>query len=138
MSFEITKSADGEQVEITLSIPAAEADAIGEELSSLVNWMDTALWALGLLRTGSTHRPDGAAQPVTVDHLYTVINDLEKRLAPRLQGIQAAAIREHAALGGSYGQLALAMDTPRSTAQRRRDAVTDNPATTWERWARGY
>lgn len=138
MSFEITKTADGQRVEITLSIPTAEADAIGLELDSLVERMDTALWALGLLRTGTTHRPDGVARPITAEHLYTVITDLEHRLAPRLQGITAATIREHARLGGSYGELARAMDVPRSTAQRRRDAVTGNPATQWERWARGY
>lgn len=132
MAVEFEKQ--GDQVQITLTIPAAEADAIGMELSTLVDRMDTALWALAMLRTGRNDRAE-ESRPVTTDDLYWVINDLEHRLTPRLKGIRDAAIRRHADLGGTYGQLATAMDVGRSTAQRRRDGVTRQAPTGWERWA---
>lgn len=137
MAAQIMKQTQTTQ--ITLTIPTTEADAIGAELALLTDQMDSALWALALLRTGRTYRDKDAPEgrPVTVEDLSTAITDLERRLTPRLQGIRDALIREHAGLGGSYGSLATAMDVPRSTAQRRRDAVTGRWPSTWEAWATG-
>jgi hypothetical protein len=137
MAIQITKQEQTTQV--TLTIPSAEADAIGAELHLLADELDTVLWALALLRTGHTHRDKSAPEgrPATLGDLTTAITDLEHRLTPRLQGIRDALIRQHAAQGGSYGALATAMDAPRSTAQRRRDAVTGRWPSTWETWATG-
>ncbi|MFJ8677705.1 hypothetical protein [Streptomyces sp. NPDC093589] len=123
-------------VDITISLTPAEAAALGHEASMLADWFDSALWALGILRTGRNHRAeDGPA--VTSQTLYTVINDLDHRLLPRIQGVRDAAIRQHHELGGSIGELALAMDVKKSTAQSRRNAVLDgrDRPSTWERWA---
>ncbi|MET8566438.1 hypothetical protein ABZV75_40005 [Streptomyces flaveolus] len=131
MSVKIT---EGGSAEITLTIPAAEAKAVGSELAMLADWMDTVLWALTLLRTGHNHRN---GSPVTIEDLYSVIEELDRRLSPRLKGLIAAAIRRHAELGGTYKHLARAMDVSRSTAQRRRDSITSARPSAGERWATG-
>jgi hypothetical protein len=123
-------------VDITISLTPAEAAALGNEPSHLADWFDTALWALGILRTGRNHRADGDEE-VTSRTLYTVLTDLDHRLIPRIEGIRDAAVRRHHELGGSIGDLALAMDVKKSTAQSRRNVILtgrDRP-TTWERWA---
>lgn len=125
-------------IDITISLPPEEADALGLEAQLLADWFDTALWALATLRTGTNVRADAspANRDVTASTLYDVINDLDNRLLPRLQGLRDAAIRRHAELGGSLGQLATAMDVAKSTAQSRRNVVTrrDRPSR-WEQWA---
>ncbi|MEU3078753.1 hypothetical protein [Streptomyces laurentii] len=127
-------------VDVTLSLTPAQSAALGIDLDTLTDWFDTALWALTLLRTGANDRntdTDSAPTEATAAMLYTVINDLDLRLLPRLQGLRDAAIRQHATLGGSLGQLAHAMDVTKSTAQSRRKAVLegrDRPSR-WEQWA---
>lgn len=125
-------------VDITISLSPEEAAALGGEAGILTDWFDTALWALALFRNGRTDRATLApSRDVTSDDLYTVINDLDHRLLPRLQGVRDAAIRRHQELGGSLGDLALAMDVAKSTAQSRRNVVMNRPdgPTSWERWA---
>jgi hypothetical protein len=122
-------------VDITLSLTPAEAAALGSESGQLVDWLDTALSALVALRAGQIVREGQPAVPGP-DYWYWPINDLAHRLLPRLEGILAAAIREHASTGGSYGHLANAMDVAKSTAQRRRDALLAADPDGWERWAR--
>jgi hypothetical protein len=124
-------------VDITLSLTPAEAAAIGGEASTLADWFDTALWALAILRTGHSVRPaeDTPARPITANDLHDVINDLDHRLIPRLAGVRDAAIRRHKELGGSVGDLALAMDVARSTAQTRREALEAKPRGLFETWA---
>lgn len=128
-------------VDITISLTKDEAAALGSEVSTLADWFDTALWALAMFRNGSNPRGpveiDPSSREVTPNRLYTVINDLDNRLLPRLEGIRDTAIRRHQELGGSLGELALAMDVAKSTAQSRRNVVMtgrDRPST-WERWA---
>ena len=60
MAIQITKQEQTTQV--TLTIPSAEADAIGAELHLLADELDTVLWALALLRTGHTHRDKSAPE----------------------------------------------------------------------------
>ncbi|MFF7013226.1 hypothetical protein ACFY9Y_35030 [Streptomyces fimicarius] len=127
-------------LDITISLTPAEAAALGSEADTLADWFDTALWALAMLRTGTNehgHLPGQDVREVTPDSLYTVINDLDNRLLPRLQGIRDAAIRRHNELGGSLNNLALAMDVSKSTAQSRRNAVLDgrDRPSHWENWA---
>lgn len=122
-------------LDITISLTPGEAKALGAEAATLADWFDSALWALSLLRTGLNDR-GWEPRDVTPEALYTVINDLDHRLLPRLQGVRDAAVRHHQELGGSLGDLALAMDVAKSTAQSRRNAVMNRPEpTAWERWA---
>lgn len=120
--------------DIIISLTPAESAAVGGEAGVLADWFDTALWALAVLRSGHTVR-NGPERQLTAEDLYTVINDLDHRLLPRLEGIRDAAVRQHQALGGSVGQLANAMDVARSTAQYRRDVLARTSASTWETWA---
>ncbi|MEV6426025.1 hypothetical protein [Streptomyces sp. NPDC051662] len=123
-------------VDITISLTKAEADAIGPEAGLLIDWIDTALWALAILRTGQAVRGDQRA--ITKDDFHTVINNLDKKLIPRLDGIRDAAVVRHADLGGTYGDLAIAMDVARSTAQTRRDAIERRQPTTFQKWATAW
>lgn len=134
-------AAMGDHLEITLHIGPEDAAALGGEAGLLTDWFLTALRALVALRMGEVDRETETGQivrgPATVDTWYWVINDLGTRLTPRLEGIIAAAIRAHAAAGGSIGNLALAMDVAprRSTAQTRREKVLDTEPSGWELWA---
>jgi len=131
-------------VDITISLTPQEADALGAQASDLADWFHSALWALAILRSGrlptipdALHADAHKDQPAGPGDWYTIINDLDRRLLPRLQGVRDAAIRKHAEVGGTLPNLALAMDVPKSTAQSRRNAVlngTDRPSP-WELWA---
>lgn len=123
----------GSAVDIVISLTAGEAEALGPEAATLADWFDTALWALVLLRKGRT---DDTPTPGVADW-RTAINDLDHRLLPRIEGIRDAVVRAHDENGGSVGELALAMDVARSTAQYRRDALRNAEPGVWERWARG-
>ncbi len=121
-------------VDITISLRPEEVAALGGEAGVLADRFDTALWALVALRTGHTFRR-GGAEPLSARDLYTVLVDLDTKLLPRLEGVRDAAIRRHKELGGSVGDLALAMDAPRSTAQSRREALEKRGVSAWEDWA---
>jgi hypothetical protein len=129
-------------VDITISLTAAEADAVGGEAGVMADWFHSALWALAILRSGHVPAtPDAAHADARVDRpagpgdWYTVINDLDHRLLPRLEGIRDAAVRAHADSRGSVGDLALAMHVARSTAQYRREVLQRSQPSTWEDWA---
>lgn len=130
--------------DVVISLTAAESKALGMELGTLADWFHSALWAMAILRTGhvsgNPHAPhtDGRTDhPATPGDWYTVINDLDHRLLPRIEGIRDAAVRAHADCGGSVGDLALAMDVARSTAQYRREVLQRSTPSTWETWATG-
>ncbi|EST17870.1 hypothetical protein [Streptomyces niveus] len=124
-------------LDITISLTPREVEALGPEAGLLADWFDTALWALTLLRNGDSVRGADAdsVRAATVDSYYTVINDLDHRLLPRLQGIRDAAIRRHQELGGTLADLSLAMDVVKSTAQSRRNVVLNREPSRWESWA---
>jgi hypothetical protein len=127
---------------ITVSLTAEEVVAIGSaEAEGLMDWFDSALWGLAMLRTGHICRDEGArTTEVHAAEMDTVIRDLDVKLLPRLAGVRDAAIRRHRELGGTIGALAAAMDAPRSTAQTRREAL-ENPgpravsSRAWQEWA---
>ena len=124
-------------LDIVLSFSPEQIDALGPDASTFVDWVETALWALAALRDGGVWGSGFEyARPADVKHWHMVVNDLEHRLLPRLAGIRDAAVREHAAHGGSVGDLARAMDVPRSTAQSRREALSAGEPAGWEAWAR--
>lgn len=120
-------------VDITISLTPAQAKALGDEAGSMANWLHSALWATALLRTGR----NSAGEPYFAGPAdwYTTINDLDLRLIPRLEGIRDAVVRAHARSGGTVQDLAYAMDVARSTAQHRREVLTQAYPSDWERWA---
>lgn len=122
-------------VDLVFSLTSAEATTLGMEASQLADLFQTMLVALVNLRGGDDPTYEARHSP---HHLWAyVVEHTETRIAPRVEGIRDAAIRAHAASGGSYGDLADAMGVSRSTAQHRRDAVTSREPGHWERWARG-
>ncbi|OWA01061.1 hypothetical protein B9W68_30500 [Streptomyces sp. CS227] len=56
-------------------------------------------------------------------------------LMNRLEGIRDAAVRQHAARDGSYGELANSMSVTRATAQSRRDTLLKRDPSEMERCA---
>jgi hypothetical protein len=120
-------------VDITISLTRTQADALGGEAGTMADWLHTALWALAMLRTGQ----DSQGRPYIPgpNDWHTAINDVDRRLLPRLEGLRDALVRAHADGGGSVGDLALAMDVARSTAQYRRDAIRRQEPGLWEQWA---
>ncbi|MER7857402.1 hypothetical protein ABTZ98_33435 [Streptomyces bacillaris] len=124
--MELRTNPDGS---LTLNVPASYGRTLGADGMMMLDWFSSALIAMARLRDGD--------QVMTANDWHNLINDTEHRLTPRLQGIRDALIRAHAAAGGSYGDLALAMDVPKGTAQYRRDKLTAAQPSTWERWADG-
>lgn len=116
----------GDDGTVRFDISPDEWAKLGTDATMLLEWFGSALDALVALRTG-------AELDATTWH--RIINDLEHRLADRLDGIRAATIRAHHAAGGTVGGLAIAMDVERSTAQYRRDKVVKNAPDAWEAWA---
>lgn len=121
---------------VTLEYQPEQQAALGADVATMADWLDTALLALAALRTGKVRR-DGELTDPDAEFWYLPIDHLYHRLLPRLRGIEEAAIREHHAAGGSLSHLAQAMDVDaRSTAQYRRSQVIDQAPSSWERWAR--
>lgn len=121
-------------LDITIAMTAAEADALAGEGVRLTDWLTSALAAIVALRTGHIAGDPEQGTPGK-DFWAQIINDLESRLHPRLQGVRDAAIRAHVDNHASYADLATAMGAQRSTAQRRRDKVTGAAPSGWETWA---
>ncbi|QDN84426.1 hypothetical protein [Streptomyces sp. RLB3-6] len=136
MSVSYTRGKDARKggLDITLSLTPAQAEALGPDADDLGDWIDTALWALALLRSGQGTDGPHTAGP---NDWSITIGDLDVLLLPRLEALRDAAVRAHAQLGGTYGQLAAAMNTTRSTAQYRRDALLAKEPTELEQWAAG-
>ena len=118
--------------DIVISLTPDQADKLGMEASVIADWFHTMLWALATLRTANS--ADGA---VSTAALHTMITDVDHRLMPRLEGVRDALIRTLDDNGGSLGDLAIAMDVARSTAQYRRDVLRRSRPSTWEIWATG-
>lgn len=122
--FRYGDEAHNRGVDITLSLTPDENRATGGSSGLYVDWLKTALLGLAALREGTGNR----------DTWYWTVNDLETHLIPSLQGIRDAAIRQWANDGGSYGDLGLALNAKRSTAQYRRDQLTAKPPQAPETW----
>ncbi|GHB75760.1 hypothetical protein GCM10010331_74490 [Streptomyces xanthochromogenes] len=116
--------------DIVISLTPEQSQKLGPDADMLADWFHSALWALATLRSAAP-----ADQAVSPNSWHTMINDVDHRLLPRLEGIRDALIRAHAASGGSVGDLALAMDVARSTAQYRREVLHNSAPGTFEKWA---
>lgn len=112
-------------LDVTISFTPEEAEALGIEAGMLADWLHSALIALARLRRGE----------MTTERAWDAITAVQTRLLPRLEGVRDASIRAHADAGGTYGDLALAMDVSRSTAQYRRDVLSSSEPSMWEVWA---
>lgn len=125
-------------LDLVISLTAEQAAALGADAANMGEAIDTAMIGLANARTGETApyhpRPSMKDGHVTAEWQSWVIRDTSE-LIDRLEGLRAAAIRAHAADGGSYGDLADAMSVPRSTAQRRRDSVLSSDPSSLEEWA---
>ena len=126
MKFVRTK--DGKQVAVV------ETYGIGMEAGPILDWMDTVFYALSKLRS-SDLKLDKSRDEKTLKDLYTCINDLT-RLEPRFEGLKNTLIRAHREAGGTHGELALALDSPRSTASTQARTICIRKPQHWETWAR--
>lgn len=133
-------------IDFMICLTDDQAEALGEDARELAEWIDTVMVGIAAMRTGSDPRPvasefhDGETGQRAVrayslkDHPVRdgatwdewVIRDTSA-LMTRLRGVRTAAIRAHAMHGGSYGELAVAMGVPRTTAQRAREGLTSDP-----------
>jgi hypothetical protein len=120
----------------TISLTPEQADALGIDIHDMGTYLDTILRGVAAIRTHHNPTNDADSEPLERDGLWGLEGLIASTttLAGRLRAIQAVAIREHAAVGGSYGQLAAAMGVSRATAQGRRDAVTHREPTAQEEW----
>ena len=133
--YTVIERADG-GLDVTLHLGPVESQAARSELHELATGLRTTLWALGVLRTGTVTDDDGVRAPRARDW-REVVFAVYYRLIGRLEGVGAAAVRAHAVAGGSVGDLASAMNVPRSTAQHRRAVILAAEASGAERWATG-
>ncbi|MEW2265989.1 hypothetical protein ACGF5T_33400 [Streptomyces sp. NPDC047853] len=125
--------------DFVISLTPEQKKALGVDARDLVDWLHTALSAMALLRTINPAADRDVAGP---DTWYTAVNDLDRCLLPRLQGVRDAVIKAHNSSGGSLAQLGRAMDVSRSTAQDRLKAISSPgprraQSAQWEQWAFG-
>ncbi|MDX3170294.1 hypothetical protein PV736_31735 [Streptomyces scabiei] len=112
--------------DLTIPLSTADAQALGDDVGQLAMRLGAVLHGLAQLRAG------GAS---TEDLATTIL--MSNGLLNRLEGIRDAAVRQHAAQGGSYGALATSMGVTRATAQYRRDTLVKKDPSAMEKWATG-
>ncbi|MFF3177987.1 hypothetical protein ACFVQ0_35810 [Streptomyces sp. NPDC057900] len=110
--------------DLTIPLSLADAQALGDDVGQLAMRLGAVLYGLAQLRAGGASTEDLATTVLMSDGLMN-----------RLEGIRDAAVRQHAARGGSYGELASSMSVTRATAQSRRDTLLKKQPTEMERWA---
>lgn len=112
--------------DLTIPLSHADTQALGNDVGQLAMQLGAVLHGLAQLRAGGTSTEDLATTIVVTTGLLN-----------RLEGVQEAAVRQHAAQGGSYGTLASSMGVTRATAQYRRDALVKKGPSAMEQWATG-
>ncbi|MEW1724323.1 hypothetical protein [Streptomyces sp. NPDC093109] len=110
--------------DLTIPLSGADAQALGDDVGRLAVRFGAVLHGLAQLRAGG----------MSTEDLATTIA-VTTGLMNRLEGVQEAAVRQHAAQGGSYGALANSMGVTRATAQYRRDALMRKDPSEMEKWA---
>jgi hypothetical protein len=106
-------------VEYTLALSRAQARVIGPDGALLLRHLDTLLLGLAALRSGVWNQ-DGATEHEPSVWDWAAVIDAAAVLGELGQAVTAAAVREHAELGGTTEQLGDAMGRPPGTAQNRR------------------
>ncbi|MFB7552566.1 hypothetical protein [Streptomyces sp. NPDC056154] len=113
--------------DLTIPLSHADAQALGDDVEQMATRLGAVLHGLAQLRAGGTSTEDLATAIVVTTGLLN-----------RLEGVRDAAVRQHAAQGGSYGALASSMGgVTRATAQYRRDALVKKDPSAMEQWATG-
>ncbi|MET9197134.1 hypothetical protein ABZX60_28015 [Streptomyces olivaceus] len=112
--------------DLTIPLSTNDAQALGDDVGQLAMLFGTVMRGLAQLRAGGT----------STDDLATTIT-VTTGLLNRLEGVRDAAVRQHAAQGGSYGALASSMGVTRATAQSRRDTLLKKDPSEMEKWAAG-
>lgn len=112
--------------DLTIPLSTADAQVLGDDVGQMAMRLGAVLHGLAQLRAG------GAS---TEDLATTIL--MSNGLLNRLEGIRDAAVRQHAAQGGSYGALASSMGVTRATAQYRRDTLVKKDSSAMEKWATG-
>ncbi|MFJ2846986.1 hypothetical protein ACIPD2_35910 [Streptomyces griseofuscus] len=112
--------------DLTIPLSTDDAQALGDDVGQLAMLLGTVMRGLAQLRAGQT----------STDDLATTIT-VTTGLLNRLEGARDAAVRQHAAQGGSYGALASSMGVTRATAQSRRDTLLKKDPSEMEKWATG-
>ena len=120
-------------LEITITLTALEAEAMGKDATLMAEIFDSYLWAMGMLRTGRNSRDPGTPPPTPGDWL-AALRGLD-RLPTRLQGIREGLIRACTAADGSLERLATVMNISRSAARHRRTRIARHAPKSWEQWA---
>lgn len=127
-------------VEYTLALSRAQTRAIGPDGALLLRHLDTALTGLAALRSGVWGQDGATEHYPTVADWASVIDALAV-LGELGQAVTAAAVREHAELGGTVEELGEAMGRATGTAQNRRQKwigtkaqpIGPDAAETWAR-----
>jgi hypothetical protein len=114
-------SRPGGTVEYTVTLSRAQAAALGQDGMMMLRHLDTALVGLAALRSGVWGQDGASEHEPTAWDWASVISALAA-LGDVGQAVTAAAVREHAELGGTLEQLGEAMGRPTGTAQNRRQA----------------
>lgn len=122
----VTYSHTDDGAELSINLTAQQVAALGDDADQLGRAVDSLLTGLAAMRAGQPSKDDTAR----------LLTDLDM-LGDQLAALYTAAVRRHAELGGTYGELANAMGVARSTAQRRRDTVMQTPPSEREQWATG-
>ncbi|MFG2097319.1 hypothetical protein [Streptomyces sp. NPDC048612] len=117
---------DDHQDQLLVPLTAEAAAALGNDGEQLAALLGTVLHGMAQLRAGTA----------SVDGLSTTLSGTTA-LLERVEGVRDAAVREHAAQGGSYGALAKATSVTRATAQSRRDTLLKKDPSAMEQWATG-
>ncbi|MFH8411171.1 hypothetical protein ACH4FX_41340 [Streptomyces sp. NPDC018019] len=113
-------------LDLTIPLTATDAQALGDDAQLLAARLGEVLHGVALLRTGGAD----------TDDLTTVIKATTD-LLETVKGVRNAAVRQHAAQGGSYGALGRSMGVSRATAQSRRDPLLKKDPSAMEQWATG-
>lgn len=128
-------------VEHAVTLTEAQARTLGRDGSLWLAYLEIALSGLAAVRSGVWDKGTEAAREPDADDWASVISALSA-LNGMGEALMAAAVREHAALGGTVEQLGEAMGRPKGTAQNRRQRWIGtreqpiNPGAP-EMWARG-
>jgi hypothetical protein len=120
-------------LEIRISLTRLESESVGRDAQLMAEILDSALWALGMLRTGINSRDQGDPPPTPGDWT-ACIRGLD-RLLPRVEGTRDGVVRAYTSAGGSLEHLAHAMNVDESMAQNHCIRIQNESPGVWESWA---
>jgi len=121
-------------MDLIVSLTAEQRAVLGPDAADLAEAFDSLLNGVASLRTGEQNERTSLKDGRTDQGWYEwLIADLQT-LRAKIDAVESAAIRRHAGEGGSYGELARAMNVSRATAQGGRDRVMATDPSEVEQW----